>query len=140
MGDLNDVAWSPTALTLMKSGDLLDPTRGRGFYNTYPARWTGLRYPLDYVFNTRHFDICSMKVLPAFGSDHLSLIAERNLRAEQRADRNRNDCLRRECAVTTHSAAARCTISSPRVGRRHPTFYSAGTAGSTLAVLDGGLR
>ena len=82
VGDLNDVAWSPTTLTFVKSGDLLDPRRGRGFYNTYPARWPGLRYPLDYVFNTKHFDICSMKVLPAFGSDHLPLIAELNLRAD----------------------------------------------------------
>jgi endonuclease/exonuclease/phosphatase (EEP) superfamily protein YafD len=79
LGDLNDVAWSPTTSILMKSGDLLDPRRGWGFYNTYPARWPGLRYPLDYVFNTRHFKICSMRVLPAFGSDHLPLIAELSL-------------------------------------------------------------
>jgi endonuclease/exonuclease/phosphatase (EEP) superfamily protein YafD len=79
LGDLNDVAWSPTTLAFMSSGDLLDPRRGRGFYNTYPARWPGFRYPLDYVFNTRHFQICSMKVLPAFGSDHLPLIAQLNL-------------------------------------------------------------
>ena len=76
LGDLNDVAWSPTTLQLMKAGDLLDPRRGRGFYNTYPARWPGFRYPLDYVFCTRHFRICSMRVLPSFGSDHLPLVAE----------------------------------------------------------------
>lgn len=79
LGDLNDVAWSPTTLNLMRAGDLLDPRRGRGFYNTYPARWPGLRYPLDYVFNTCHFRICGMRVLPEFGSDHLPLIAELNL-------------------------------------------------------------
>ena len=76
LGDLNDVAWSPTTLRFMKAGDLLDPRRGRGFYNTYPARWPGFRYPLDYVFCTRHFRICSMRVLPSFGSDHLPLVAE----------------------------------------------------------------
>lgn len=76
LGDLNDVAWSPTTIRFMEAGDLLDPRRGRGFYNTYPARWAGLRYPLDYVFCTRHFRICSMKVLPTFGSDHLPLVAE----------------------------------------------------------------
>ena len=79
LGDLNDVAWSPTTLNLMRAGDLLDPRRGRGFYNTYPAGWPGLRYPLDYVFSTRHFKICKMKVLPDFGSDHLPLIAELTL-------------------------------------------------------------
>lgn len=75
LGDLNDVAWSPTTMRFMEAGALLDPRRGRGFYNTYPARWPGLRYPLDYVFCTRHYRICSMKVLPAFGSDHLPLVA-----------------------------------------------------------------
>lgn len=79
LGDLNDVAWSPTTSMFMKSGDLLDPRRGRGFYNTYPAHWPGFRYPLDYIFNTRHFKICSMQVLPSFGSDHLPLVAEMSL-------------------------------------------------------------
>ena len=76
LGDLNDVAWSPTTLNFMRSGNLLDPRRGRGFYNTYPARWPGLRYPLDYVFSTKHFSIGTMRVLPQFGSDHLPLVAE----------------------------------------------------------------
>ena len=79
LGDLNDVAWSPTTAMFMKTGSLLDPRRGRGFYNTYPARWPGLRYPLDYIFSTSHFKICSMRVLPSFGSDHLPLIAELSL-------------------------------------------------------------
>ena len=70
------VAWSPTTLNFMQSGNLLDPRRGRGFYNTYPARWPGLRYPLDYIFSTKHFSIGTMRVLPAFGSDHLPLVAE----------------------------------------------------------------
>jgi endonuclease/exonuclease/phosphatase (EEP) superfamily protein YafD len=76
LGDLNDVAWSPTTRRFLQSGDLLDPRRGRGFYNTYPARWPGLRYPLDYIFCTRQFRICSMRVLPPFSSDHLPLVAE----------------------------------------------------------------
>jgi endonuclease/exonuclease/phosphatase (EEP) superfamily protein YafD len=79
LGDLNDVAWSPTTAMFMKTGGLLDPRRGRGFFNTYPARWPGLRYPLDYIFSTSHFKICSMRVLPSFGSDHLPLLAELSL-------------------------------------------------------------
>ena len=81
VGDLNDVAWSPTTLNFMRAGNLLDPRRGRGFYNTYPAHLPGIRYPLDYVFNTRHFEICAMRVLPPFGSDHLPLIAKLRLRS-----------------------------------------------------------
>jgi endonuclease/exonuclease/phosphatase (EEP) superfamily protein YafD len=75
LGDLNDVAWSPTTEQFMRAGDLRDPRRGRGFYNTYPARWPGFRYPLDYIFNTDHFEVCGMRVLPRFSSDHLPLIA-----------------------------------------------------------------
>jgi endonuclease/exonuclease/phosphatase (EEP) superfamily protein YafD len=79
LGDLNDVAWSPTTLNFARAGGLLDPRRGRGFYNTYPARWPGFRYPLDYVFSSEHFTIRTMRVLPRFGSDHLPLIAELSL-------------------------------------------------------------
>jgi endonuclease/exonuclease/phosphatase (EEP) superfamily protein YafD len=75
LGDLNDVAWSPTTGAFARAGDLRDPRRGRGFFNTYPARLPGLRYPLDYVFHTRHFSISNMRVLPKTGSDHLPLIA-----------------------------------------------------------------
>jgi endonuclease/exonuclease/phosphatase (EEP) superfamily protein YafD len=89
LGDLNDVAWSPTTLQFMKAGDLLDPRRGRGFYNTYPARWPGLRYPLDYVFCTRHFEIRTMRVLPSFDSDHLPLVAELVLSGKNSRERFR---------------------------------------------------
>jgi endonuclease/exonuclease/phosphatase (EEP) superfamily protein YafD len=75
LGDLNDVAWSPTTAEFARAGDLRDPRRGRGFFNTYPARLPGLRYPLDYVFHTKHFSVGSMRVLPKTGSDHLPLIA-----------------------------------------------------------------
>ena len=75
LGDLNDVAWSPTTAEFVRAGDLRDPRRGRGFFNTYPARLPGLRYPLDYVFHTKHFSISDMRVLPKTGSDHLPLTA-----------------------------------------------------------------
>jgi endonuclease/exonuclease/phosphatase (EEP) superfamily protein YafD len=76
LGDLNDVAWSRTTSQFTRTGELLDPRRGRGFYNTYPARWRGFRYPLDYIFATGHFRIGRMQVLPEMGSDHLPLLAE----------------------------------------------------------------
>jgi endonuclease/exonuclease/phosphatase (EEP) superfamily protein YafD len=79
LGDLNDVAWSPSTMQFARAGGLLDPRRGRGFYNTYPARLPGLRYPLDYIFCTPHFQVFSMRVLRRFGSDHLPLIATLHL-------------------------------------------------------------
>lgn len=73
LGDLNDVAWSPTTSRFKKVGNLQDPRRGRGFFNTFPAGMPGLRYPLDYIFHTHHFAVRAMQVLPRFGSDHLPL-------------------------------------------------------------------
>jgi endonuclease/exonuclease/phosphatase (EEP) superfamily protein YafD len=74
LGDLNDVAWSLTTSAFKRAGGLLDPRRGRGFFNTYPAGMPGLRYPLDYVFHTPHFAVCDMRVLSRYASDHLPLI------------------------------------------------------------------
>lgn len=75
LGDLNDVAWSPTTLDFKCAGGLVDPRRGRGFFNTYPAGLPGLRYPLDYIFHTPHFAVGDMRVLRRFKSDHLPLVA-----------------------------------------------------------------
>ena len=66
VGDLNDVAWSETTSNFKVAGNLRDPRRGRGFFNTYPAGMPGLRYPLDYIFYTRHFAVKEMRVLPRF--------------------------------------------------------------------------
>ncbi len=75
MGDLNDVAWSRTTLMLQRLGGVIDPRRGRGFYGTFPARWPGMRWPLDYIFHTVHFRLVDMTVLGRVGSDHLPLVA-----------------------------------------------------------------
>ena len=82
MGDLNDVAWSPTTTAFKQTGGLLDPRRGRGFFNTYPAGMPGLRYPLDYVFQTPHFAVGNMRVLKRFKSDHLPLAITLCLRSD----------------------------------------------------------
>jgi endonuclease/exonuclease/phosphatase (EEP) superfamily protein YafD len=76
VGDLNDVAWSPTSELFLRLSGLLDPRRGRGFFNSYPANLPFFRYPLDHVFHSRHFRLVQLRCLPNVGSDHFPMLVE----------------------------------------------------------------
>ncbi len=82
MGDLNDVSWSHTTRLFLRVSKLLDPRRGRGVYNTFPAKFSEIGFPLDHLFHSQHFTLKNFKVLPDIGSDHLPIFSELELLPE----------------------------------------------------------
>ena len=73
IGDLNDVAWSRTSRLFRKVAGMGDPRVGRGFYPTFDANYPLLRWPLDHLFASPHFDVMAIDLLPDIGSDHLPI-------------------------------------------------------------------
>lgn len=73
IGDLNDVAWSYTTELFLKMSGLLDPRRGRGFYNTFHAHHNFLRFPLDHAFISTNLKLKTMRRLHNFDSDHFPI-------------------------------------------------------------------
>jgi endonuclease/exonuclease/phosphatase (EEP) superfamily protein YafD len=73
MGDLNDVAWSRTSRLFKQVAGMGDPRVGRGLYPTFNANYPLLRWPLDHLFVSPHFELLAIDLLPDIGSDHLPI-------------------------------------------------------------------
>jgi endonuclease/exonuclease/phosphatase (EEP) superfamily protein YafD len=86
IGDLNDVAWSYTTSLFLKTSELADPRRGRGFFSTFHAKIPLFRWPLDHVFLSKHFGLSAIHVLPGIGSDHFPIELKATLTAQESTD------------------------------------------------------
>lgn len=78
-GDLNDVAWSHTTELFLKTSGMLDPRRGRGFYNSFHAKYPFLRWPLDHFFCSPEFRLFQLKRLQSINSDHFPMLLKVSL-------------------------------------------------------------
>jgi endonuclease/exonuclease/phosphatase (EEP) superfamily protein YafD len=72
-GDLNDVAWSHTTRLFQRVSRMLDPRIGRGMYNTFHALVPFIRFPLDHVFHSDHFQLIRLERKGRMGSDHFPI-------------------------------------------------------------------
>ena len=79
IGDFNDVAWSESTRNFQKISGLLDPRKGRGFYNTFNAKSFIMRWPLDHVFMSEHFRVIELKRAEDIDSDHFPIFAKLSL-------------------------------------------------------------
>ena len=70
LGDLNDVAWSETTRLFVEVSGTRDPRVGRKLMPTFNAKWPLMRWPLDHLFLTPHWEIVSMEKHANGGSDH----------------------------------------------------------------------
>ncbi|GEM69843.1 hypothetical protein SMI01S_34490 [Sphingobacterium mizutaii NBRC 14946 = DSM 11724] len=89
IGDLNDVAWSYTTELFLKMSELLDPRRGRGFYNTFHAKQPLMQFPLDHAFISADFKLRELKKLDNYNSDHFPIFV--HIQFEKSAEEEQED-------------------------------------------------
>ncbi len=89
-GDLNDVPWSKPLRAFKRISGLRDVRIGRCFLNTFHASIPILRWPLDHVFVSRHFQLIDLQRHKLNGSDHFSVTAHLSLITDEALEDDRN--------------------------------------------------
>lgn len=89
-GDMNDVAWSHTSELFRRVSGLLDPRVGRGLMPTFHADYKLLRWPLDHIFVSPHFQVVDMRRLPHVGSDHFPIFVRLSFEPRHKAVQEEN--------------------------------------------------
>lgn len=79
---MNVAAWSDTTELFRKTSQLLDPPRGRGFYNTFSAHHWYIRFPPDYLFFSEDFGLVIIQRMRKNGSDHFATLTHLCLKPE----------------------------------------------------------
>lgn len=69
-GNFNDVGWSYNSRHFEAVTGLGDVRHGRGLYNTFNAESRLWRWPLDYVYVSKTFQVLQLERLDSYGSDH----------------------------------------------------------------------
>ncbi len=82
IGDFNDIPWSPTTLLFQNTSELLDVRVGRGFYNTFNAKKSFLRWPLDHIFVSPEFRLVALRACESIDSDHFPYYVELSFEPE----------------------------------------------------------
>lgn len=79
IGDLNEVAWCRTSTAFKKTTGMKDLRIGRGYYGTFPT-YSPIRFPLDHIYCSSHFELVNFKTIDNLGSDHLGVYAKLQLK------------------------------------------------------------
>jgi len=88
-GDFNDVAWSATTELFQEVSGLIDPRRGRGFYNTFHAKWPIFRWPLDHIFHSQHFQLLHIEKGDKVNSDHFPMFVKLNYEPQNKSEQEK---------------------------------------------------